>query len=119
MFSFTRYIAAIAILLSLWIGPAWSQDGMVAIDGNTPPSLDRATFVKHSDPNGVMKIVVGLKMRNEQDLDDLITRQQDSASPDYHRFIIPADFADRFAPANQMWTTLAAISNRKGFPFCK
>ena len=115
MFSFTRYIAAIAILLSLWIGPAWSQDGMVAIDGNTPPSLDRATFVKHSDPNGVMKIVVGLKMRNEQDLDDLITRQQDSASPDYHRFIIPADFADRFAPAQSDVANVSSYLESQGF----
>src|SRR4029077_8822706 len=99
MFSLTRFIAAIAILLSLFIPPAWSQDGRVAIQANTPPSLERATFVKRSDPHDMMEIVVGLKMRNEQDLDDLITRQQDSASPDYHRFITPADFADRFAPA--------------------
>jgi subtilase family serine protease len=115
MFSLTRFIAAIAILLSLFIPPAWSQDGRVAIQANTPPSLERATFVKRSDPHGMMEIVVGLKMRNEQDLDDLITRQQDSASPDYHRFITPADFADRFAPAQSDVDNVSSYLESQGF----
>jgi subtilase family serine protease len=115
MFSFTRYILAVAILLSLLITPARSQDTKIVIEANTPPSLERATFVKHSDPNGVMEIVVGLKMRNEQDLDDLITRQQDSASPDYHRFITPADFADRFAPAQSDVDNVSSYLESQGF----
>jgi hypothetical protein len=53
MFSFTRYILPVAILLSLLITPARSQDTKIVIEANTPPSLERATFVKHSDPNGV------------------------------------------------------------------
>jgi subtilase family serine protease len=101
MFSFTRFIPPTAILISLLISPAWSQEGRVVIRGNTPPSLERATFVKRSDPNSAMEIVVGLKMRNQPDLADLIARQQDSASPDYQRFITPADFAGTFAPAQE------------------
>lgn len=37
------------------------------------------------------------RLRDEEGLDALIARQHDPASPDYHRWLTPAEFAERFA----------------------
>jgi len=80
---------------------AYSEgSGKIAIKGNTSPALHRAMLVGHSDPNRVLDIVVGLNVHNEQELRSLIVRQTDSASLDYHRFLTPAEFNERFAPTS-------------------
>ncbi len=89
-----------ALNIFLFVVPAWPQanSATVAIEGNTSPSLQSATLVGHRDPYALMEIVVGLTMRDEKDLDDLIARQNDPSSTDFHNFITPADFARRFGP---------------------
>src|SRR6185312_8563712 len=78
---------------------AYSEgSGKIVIRGNTSPALRRAVLVGHSDPNRVLEIVVGLNVHDEQELRNLIARQSDPSSSDYHRFITPAEFNERFAP---------------------
>jgi kumamolisin len=86
--------------IALFASLAWSQGHTtkVTIVGNTPRALGAASLVGHQDPNSVMDIVVGLKMRNEKELADLIFRQSDPNSSDFQNFITPADFERRFAP---------------------
>ena len=92
-------VGALLVLLTL-TDPAWSQSntGRITIKGNISPLLAQVTLVGHHDPNAAMEIVVGLKMRNEQELDALIARQSDPTSPDFQRFITPTDFNVRFGP---------------------
>ena len=88
-------LAAALVLPTL---PGFSQTHSVPLRGNTPSALSRATLLGHRDPNEGMEIVVGLKMRNEQELDALIARQSDPNSSDFRRFITPAEFNERFGP---------------------
>jgi kumamolisin len=71
----------------------------VTIEGNVAPALQDAAYVSHSDPNAVLTIVVGLKRHNEAEFTDLLNRLYDANSPDYHRWITPADFLAKFAPS--------------------
>jgi subtilase family serine protease len=71
----------------------------VIVDGNVAPALQDATFVSHSDPNKLLTIVVGLKLHNEAEFTDLLNRLYDADSPDYHRWITPADFLGKFSPS--------------------
>jgi kumamolisin len=68
------------------------------LHGNTPPALLHAIFHKHADTSRQFNFVIGLKLKNEAELDALIKRQSDPASPDYRKFITPQEFAQRFGP---------------------
>jgi subtilase family serine protease len=99
--TFLNYKGLLGLLgIGLFAGLAWSQGhtAKVTIAGNTPRALSAASLVGHQDSNTVMDIVVGLKMRNEKELADLIARQSDPNSSDFQNFITPADFTRRFAP---------------------
>ncbi|MBS2009346.1 MAG: S8/S53 family peptidase [Cyanobacteria bacterium SZAS TMP-1] len=70
----------------------------VTLSGSVPEVVQQSQQIQHADPEAQLEIVVGLKARNEADLDALINRQQDPSSPDYQRFISPDEFTQRFAP---------------------
>jgi kumamolisin len=50
------------------------------------------------DPNAVVDGVIGLAVRHEKDLEELIARQSDPQSPDFRNFLSTDAFAARFAP---------------------
>ena len=103
-FSMKTYLALALLLLAfgaLWLlSPEWSRtnNGMVAIQGNTPGALTKAHQTGHTDPAKQIDIVIGLSLRNEKDLDSLLARQSDPASADFRKFISPDDFVQKYGP---------------------
>jgi subtilase family serine protease len=86
------------LAITSYAGVSGRQPAHSAIQGNTPAVRQEATLLGHKNSGDVLEIVVGLRMQHEDELDALIERQQDPSSPDYHRWITPADFVARFAP---------------------
>jgi len=87
------------LALSSFAAASEQPSARVTIQGNVAPALQDATYVSHSDPNAVLSIVVGLKRHNEAEFADLLNRIYDADSPDYHRWITPADFLAKFSPS--------------------
>jgi subtilase family serine protease len=89
----------LSLLLSSIAAASEQAPTRVTIPGNVAPALQDAAYVSHNDPNGVLTIVVGLKRHNEAEFADLLDRLYDADSPDYHRWITPADFLAKFSPS--------------------
>jgi subtilase family serine protease len=97
--SLLLFLLAVSLFVSS-TAPASEQPlARVTIEGNVAPALQDATFVSQSDPNGVLTVVVGLKLHNEEEFADLLNRLYDTNSLDYHRWITPTDFLTRFSPS--------------------
>jgi uncharacterized protein (TIGR03437 family) len=75
---------------------------MVALSGHVHPRA-RAEFDQGPvDPSlQISNVILGLKLTPAQqaDLQQFLTAQQDPASPDYHRWLTPDQFAARFGAA--------------------
>src|SRR5579885_1570881 len=78
----------------------------VAIRGNHPAQAATLSPLGHADPAGLLNLQISLGLRNRSALDHLLLEQQDPASPDYHRWLRPAEFDARFAPSQ---TDLEAV----------
>lgn len=76
-----------------------SGAGTAPIRGNIPPFIQRAGRIGHT-PEKSIDFVVGLKLRNQDQLHALLVAQQTPGSSDYHHFLTPADFAARFGPTS-------------------
>jgi kumamolisin len=87
------------LVVSLFASASEQPSARVTIQGNVAPALQDAAYVSHSDPNAVLTIVVGLKRHNEAEFTDLLNRLYDADSPDYHRWMTPADFLAKFSPS--------------------
>ncbi|HEY9775729.1 MAG TPA: S53 family peptidase [Planktothrix sp.] len=65
---------------------------------NSVPTKSLPQAAHHADGRIKLQIVVGLKPRNQAELDALIGRQHDPRSVDYQHFLTVGEFTERFAP---------------------
>jgi kumamolisin len=80
---------------------ALNLHGRFQLTGDTPSVVRQSTLEHHADESQTMKIVVGLKLRDEAGLDRLLSEIADPRSPNFRKYLTPADFAGRFSPLPQ------------------
>jgi kumamolisin len=80
---------------------ALNLHGRFQLTGDTPAVVRQSQLEHHADANEKMKIVVGLKLRDEAGLDKLLAELADRKSPNFRKYLNPADFAARFSPLPQ------------------
>jgi pseudomonalisin len=108
----------LALLLSLWLG--WSTERARAKDkyelpGAVSPRATASRRVGRADPHGRLAGSITLGVRHQDELEALLVGQQQPASPQYHRWLSPQEFAARFAPSAEEYEALAEWLEREGF----
>jgi kumamolisin len=62
-----------------------------------------------------VKVLVTLRFNNAAELHQLVREQSDPASSNYHRYLTPAQFAERFGPTVDQLNQVVAELTRAGF----
>jgi hypothetical protein len=62
-----------------------------------------------------MKLSIGLPLRNETELDQLIQQLSDPTSTNYHRYLSPDQFAARFGPTEADYAAVSQFVKANGF----
>ena len=99
-----------SLLLSFKAGAAGGQSlsrHLPAVARNLQPLARMAT----SDE---LDLVISLPLRNQQDLTNLLQELYDPASPKYHQFLTPAQFAEQFGPTEADYQAVAAWADARG-----
>jgi pseudomonalisin len=77
---------------------------MITLGGNTHP-MARAEFDRGDAPADLpmqqMQLVLTRSAAQQADLDALLTAQQDSSSPQYHQWLTPEQFGQRFGASDE------------------
>jgi subtilase family serine protease len=89
-------LVAVALMASLAL-PALAATGLT-IAHNTPQYTLTAKNLGSEDPAKTIDVSIWLNPHNRAGLDALADQLYDKTSPNYRRFLTPADFAARFAP---------------------
>ncbi|HZT23155.1 MAG TPA: protease pro-enzyme activation domain-containing protein [Verrucomicrobiae bacterium] len=78
-----------------------SPDGFRTLVGHVP-SIVRGLQAQGNVPaNQVLHLAIGLPLRNTNELAQLLEQVYDPASTNYHRYLTPAEFTERFGPTEQ------------------
>ena len=120
-------VAVITILSSLAFGQTPQQDrvvrpvdnrSVVRLRGTMHP-LARTAFDKGpaspTQPMQGMTLFFQPTAEQQAALDELLVEQQDPASPNYHKWLTPEEFADRFGLSEQDITVAATWLRSQGF----
>jgi kumamolisin len=114
------FFGVLVLFLFFWLlGPRSSSSSELAgrrfvLTGNTPLTVKSAQLVGHSDPGQLVKIVVGLKLRDEAQLDALLARQADPASADFRKYLTPDEFTKLYAPTQADYDQVVAYLQSQG-----
>jgi PKD repeat protein len=112
----TEHVAAacVAILLFATSGQAAERQ---ALRGHVP----RAIADLNLQPVGLLSgtnrlhLAIGLPLRNQEALTNLLQQIYDPASPEYRHYLTPEQFTDKFGPTMEDYQAVIAFAKANGF----
>jgi subtilase family serine protease len=108
----TAIVAGLGWLLTA--GSAAAADN-VTLKGSRPSWADAKHLVKAADPAGAVSFRVYLGWRNAADAEALARAVSDPRSASYGDYLTPAEFRNRFAPAESQVADVRSWLSRQGF----
>ncbi|MGA2852645.1 MAG: protease pro-enzyme activation domain-containing protein [Verrucomicrobiota bacterium] len=91
-----------------------AQPGVVALRGHVPAVVSRL------QPNGQlpgateMKLAIGLPLRNQAALTNLLQQLYDPSSPNYRHYLTPEEFTAQFGPTEQDYQKVINFAQASG-----
>jgi subtilase family serine protease len=114
--SWPTLVAAIVLLAC---APAFAQiaipAGRISLKGNHPALANHLGSTGEIDPQMPLSMRLTLAIKNRAALDQLVTDQQDPASPRYHQWLTSAEFDAEFGPSQEQADAVAAWLTSQGF----
>ncbi len=109
-------LSAIGLGLLLLAGGAHPvlAAGRQALPGHIPAVVSRLQPLGRLSGTNHLQLAIGLPLRNEQALDDLLREIYDPASPLYRQYLTPEQFTERFGPTEADYQTLADFLRAQG-----
>jgi subtilase family serine protease len=89
--------------------------GTQILQGHVPQAVAASKVLGPVAPTVQMSLAIGLPLRNQGELDDLLKQLADPASPNFRQYLTPAQFAARFGPSEDDYRTLAGFFAANGF----
>src|SRR6266478_651125 len=115
--SFRVGLVALALAIALTFGitnPVAAGEVTTTLEGNHP---DEAADIAESEaaPSRPLAIHQTMAIRNRAELDRVLADQQNPASPEYHHWLAPDEFTNRFGPTDADLAKITRWLKRKGF----
>jgi subtilase family serine protease len=84
------------------------------LKGHVPDAVAQLQPIGRLDGAFRMKLAIGLAPRDEKALDAFVQQVSDQASPSYHHYLTPAQFAEEFGPTKNDYQTLIDYAKTNG-----
>ncbi len=75
----------------------------------------RAAFVQHLNPGASMHLVIGLPLRNQQELNSFLGNLYDPSSPNYRQYLSVDQFTKMFGPTQEDYDAVIKFAHESGF----
>ena len=92
-----------------------SSSQRVGLDGQTVPLISHSTLLGAANGQQQLNLSVGLQLRNQQELENLLSNMYRPGSSLYHHFLTPQQFADEFGPTADQQQQVVAFLRSQGF----
>jgi subtilase family serine protease len=119
---FSSFISAqrargVAIIMAALFALASSAHaaGRQILRGTVPEAIAESKATGRVPASTRLSFAVGLPLRRQKELADLLHELADPASPNYRHYLSSEQFAQRFGPSEQDYQTLADFFRNNGF----
>jgi uncharacterized repeat protein (TIGR03803 family) len=93
---------------------ASSQSYLQTIHGQRPPAASQLKPLAPYALSNRLNLVIGLPLRNQPALATLLRNLYDPASPDFHKYLTPSQFAERFGPSERDYQEVTRFATSHG-----
>jgi uncharacterized repeat protein (TIGR01451 family) len=85
------------------------------LSGHIPAAVAKLTPLGRENGSDRLKLAIGLPLRNQDELTNLLQQIYDPASPNYHHYLTPEEFTARFGPTEEDYQEVIRYANESGF----
>jgi uncharacterized repeat protein (TIGR03803 family) len=106
-------VGLLVLLCAAWLvegGTRAHAGERQTLRGHVPPALGHLRALERLAGTNRLNLVIGLPLRNPEALDSLLGQLYDPASPVYHQYLTPGQFAERFGPTPQDYEAVIAYA---------
>jgi len=105
-----------SVWLGLWLVTVtgWTAP-FQTMHGQMPPAVTHLSALRRLAATNELHLAIGLPLRNQAALTNLLRDIYDPASPNYRHFLTPAQFADQFGPPVADYQALTEYARSNGF----
>ncbi|MGA2686173.1 MAG: protease pro-enzyme activation domain-containing protein [Verrucomicrobiota bacterium] len=107
----------VAVALLVLLGATTSVEGQQRhiITGHVPPAVAHLKAVGALPAANRLRLVIGLPLRNQTQLESLLNELNDPVSTNYHRWLTPGQFTERFGPTEADYQKVIHFASASGF----
>ena len=80
------------------------------LPGHVPEAVSQAPAIRRLAGSDTLQLAIGLPLRNQSGLTNMIEQIYDPASTNYHRFLTPEEFATQFGPSQQDYDAVVSFA---------
>jgi subtilase family serine protease len=106
-------LASFSLLLLCHLLAANAADRQV-LYGHLPAAVQRLAPVGRLDGSKRLKLAIGLPLRNQPELNTFLHELSDPSSANYRSYLTPAQFTERFGPAENDYQALVQFAKAHG-----
>src|SRR5208282_4750345 len=96
-----------------------AQPGMVALRGHVPAVVARLQANGQLSAAAEMNLAIGLPLRNQTALSNLLQQISDPSSPNYRHYLTPEEFTAQFGPTEQDYQKVVDFAQAAGLTVTK
>jgi hypothetical protein len=105
---------AAAILLIAAMTGFGSETGLKMLHGHVPKILSRLTPLGILPATNQLSLAIGLPLRNQAALDVFLQQLYDPRSPNFRKYLTPAEFTARFGPTESDYAAVKNFAQTNG-----
>jgi len=106
-------VAAVTILSATTVNGV--AEPAISLRGNHPVAAETLRQVGRADPNQALHMSITFALRNRAELETLLSEQQNPRSPEFHHWLTPKEFNQRFGPREADINLVVDWLRREGF----
>jgi uncharacterized repeat protein (TIGR03803 family) len=84
------------------------------LHNHVPAAVTNAAPVRHSSLWKRLNLTIGLPLRDREGLTNLLQQLYDPASPNFHHYLTPEEFAQRFGPTEEDYQAVVGFAQSHG-----
>ena len=93
-----KSILPVTLLFGLPLAATAQTVQTQTLQGHVPAAVARLQPLGRLPATNILHLAIGLPLRHQDELHNLLQRLYDPASPDFHHYLTPEQFTEKFGP---------------------
>ena len=108
------FSVVISLVVVMMIARPVCAAGLQVVHVHMPAAMARLQPLGSLAGSQQLNLAIGLPLRNQEALANLLRQIYDPASPNYHHYLTPEQFTERFGPTEQDYQAVIAFAKANG-----